>query len=66
MTTVGEARTVIESLPESPEALVGVLRSHVQELLGVGEFTIAEIPVPGLEGVTIPLTVDLSKMGVTA
>lgn len=66
MTTVGEVRSLIETLPESPEALVSVLRSHVQELLGVGEFTIAEIPVPGLEGVTIPLTVDLSKMGVTA
>ena len=66
LSTVGEARTLIQSLPESPEVLVELLRSHVQEMLGTGEFTVAEIPIPGLEGVSIPLTIDLSKIGVTS
>jgi hypothetical protein len=39
------------------------MRSKVQERLGEGPVTVAEIPVPGLEGVKIPLTLDLSRLG---
>ena len=59
----GQVRSLIQQLPASPEELVTVLRERVWGLLGTGEFTIAELPIPGLEGVSIPLTIDLSEMG---
>lgn len=65
MTTLGEARGVLQSLPDSPQALVALLRERVDGMLGTGSFTIAELPIPGLEGVSIPLTIDLSKVGVS-
>jgi hypothetical protein len=65
-TTVAKAREVIQRLPTSPQELVALMRSKVQERLGSGPVTIAEIPVPGLEGVKIPLTLDLSKLGVVS
>lgn len=64
MTTLGKARELLQTLPTSSEALIALLREKVAERLGSGEFTIAEVPIPGLEGVTIPLTIDLSKIGV--
>lgn len=60
---VATARQVLQELPTSPGELVSYLRGRVASLLGSGEFTVAELPVPGLEGVTIPLTIDLSKVG---
>lgn len=63
MTTVGEARSVLQQLPTSPQELVALLRQKVIEQLGTQQFTVAELPIPGLEGVTIPLTIDLSKVG---
>jgi hypothetical protein len=63
---MGKAREVLQQLPTSPEALVALLRERVNSLLGSGTYTIAELPIPGLEGVTIPLTIDLSKLGVTS
>ena len=62
-TTVGTARQVLQELPTSPAELVSYASGRVASLLGSGEFTIAELPIPGLEGVTIPLTIDLSKIG---
>ena len=60
---VATARQVLQELPTSPGELVSYLQGRVASLLGSGEFTVAELPVPGLEGVTIPLTIDLSKVG---
>lgn len=65
-TTVGKAREVLQTLPGSPTELVALLRSLVVEQLGSGPLTIAELPIPGLEGVSIPLTIDLSTLGVTS
>ncbi len=62
----GDFRQVLRNLPSTPGELVALLRSRVLEELGTGEFTIAELTIPGLEGVTIPLTIDLSKLGVTS
>ena len=59
----GQVRTLIQELPGSPQELVAYLKQRVWSLLGGGTFTIAEVPVPGLEGVSIPLTIDLSQMG---
>lgn len=63
MTKVGEVRRLIESMPASPDELVASLRARVAERLGTGEFTIAELPIPGMGGRGIPLTIDLSQMG---
>lgn len=65
MTTLAKARQVLQTLPTSPSELVGYLTNLVREKLGSGTYTIAELPIPGLEGVSIPLTIDLSKLGVT-
>ena len=62
-TTAATARQVLQELPTSPAELVSYASGRVASLLGSGEFTIAELPIPGLEGVTIPLTIDLSKIG---
>ncbi len=63
MTTLAKARQVLQELPTSPSELVAYLAGKVREKLGSGTYTIAELPIPGLEGVTIPLTIDLSKVG---
>lgn len=63
-TTAGKAREVLQTLPTTPAELVAYLRGKVVEQLGSGPFTVAELPIPGLEGVTIPLTIDLSTLGV--
>lgn len=64
LSNVAQAREVIQSFPTSPEELVQLMRGKVIEYLGSsGPFTIAELPVPGLEGVRIPLTIDLSQLG---
>ncbi len=66
LSNVGQAREVIQAFPTSPDQLVQLMRGKVIEYLGSsGPFTIAELPVPGLEGVRIPLTVDLSQLGST-
>ena len=58
-----EVRRFVESLPEDEAGIVDACRREVLSILGVdGKFTVAEIPVPGLDGVSIPLTVDLSKV----
>lgn len=63
LTTLGQARAMLQALPDSPQALESLARGRVAQLLGSGSFTIAELPIPGLEGVRIPLTIDLSKLG---
>ena len=62
-TSIAKAREVIQQLPTSREELIALLRSQVEEKLGSGTFTVCELPIPGLEGVRIPLTIDLSKVG---
>ncbi len=59
----GKVRSLIQQLPTSSSELVPFLKRQVITLLGDGEFTIAEVPVPGLEGVSIPLTIDLGRLG---
>ena len=66
LTTLGKARELLQTLPGSSDALVALMREKVAEQLGSGKFTVAELPIPGLEGVSIPLTIDLSKIGVTS
>jgi hypothetical protein len=64
---VAEVRQFVESLPEDPEAVLAACREKVREVLGEQDVTIAEIPVPGLDGVSIPLTINLGDlMGVFA
>lgn len=65
LSSVGKARQLIESFPSSPGELVAQLREQLLQQLGSGQFTVAELPIPGLEGVSIPLTIDLSKVGVS-
>ena len=62
-TTIATVRQTLQELPTSASELIALMRSRVTSLLGSGEFTIAELPIPGLEGVRIPLTIDLSKVG---
>jgi hypothetical protein len=61
---VGEFRSAIAGLPELPEEQLRYLTELVGHKLGYDTLTVAEIPIPGLEGVSIPLTIDLSKVGV--
>ncbi|MBP3892618.1 MAG: hypothetical protein J6D34_01080 [Atopobiaceae bacterium] len=63
LSNVGKVRELVEELPSSPQSLVALLRSRIVERLGSGPVTIAELPIPGLEGVSVPLTIDLSKVG---
>ena len=61
---LSSARELIEALPESGDALAyarSLGMSLVNEV-GSGEFTIAELSVPGTD-LSIPLTVDLSRLG---
>lgn len=62
LTTLGQARELLESLPASQEELKEANVGRIISALGVDEVTIAELPVPGLEGTTIPLTIDVKKL----
>ena len=66
MTSLAKGREILQELPGSPEELVALMRSRVAEELGSGSFTVAELPIPGLEGLSIPLTIDLSTIGATS
>lgn len=59
--SVGKARELIEALPGSQEELADANWSRVVTALGVGQITIAEVPIPGTE-MTIPLTIDVAKL----
>lgn len=60
----GSVRELVAALPDSASAedfarSVGFL---LTDGVGSGEFTVAELPVPGT-GLSIPLTIDLSALG---
>lgn len=57
------ARELIERLPASgdPADLARALGQQVANELGEGRFTIAELPVPGMD-ITIPLTLDVGDL----
>lgn len=58
-----EVRSFIQSLPEDNAGIVRACRAELVSILGgMGEVTVAEIPIPGLDGVSIPLTIDLSTI----
>ncbi|MBP3884691.1 MAG: hypothetical protein J6D54_07125 [Olsenella sp.] len=64
---IAEVRNFVETLPEDPDAVLAACRDKVRETLGQSDVTVAEIPVPGLDGVSIPLTINLGDlMGVFA
>lgn len=58
-----EVRQLVETLPEDPDQVYGWARGQVASHLGDGgKVTIAEVPIPGLPGVSVPLTIDLTKL----
>ena len=63
LSNVQKVRELVQEFPASPQGLAAMLRAKLLEKLGSGTFTIAELPIPGLEGVSIPLTIDLSQVG---
>ena len=62
LSSLGTARVVLEEMPTSVDQIRSVNWERVMGELGVGEVTIAELPVPGLDGVGIPLTIDMGKV----
>lgn len=62
LNSLGTARTVIEEMPGSAEEIRAVNWDRVLGELGMEKFTIAELPIPGLDGVSIPLTIDVAKV----
>lgn len=62
LNSLGAARTVIAELPQSIEEIRAVNWERVLGELGMEKLTIAELPIPGLEGVSIPLTIDIAEM----
>lgn len=59
---VGKARELVEALPASQEELTETNWSRVVSALGIGEVTIAELPIPGVDGMTIPLTINVEEL----
>lgn len=57
-----KAREFIESLPNDREGQVRACMDRVRQELGGLELTVAEIPIPGLEGQSIPLTITLRDL----
>ncbi len=58
-----EVRSFIQTLPEDNAGIVRACKDKLVSILGsMGEVTVAEIPIPGLDGVSIPLTIDLSTI----
>ena len=62
LTTLGQARRVLQELPASADQISSTNWGKIVGELGGGDFKVAELPIPGLEGVSIPLTIDLSKL----
>lgn len=60
--SAAELRSFLESLPQDPEGQAKACLSRVLEELGGTEFTIAEVPVPGMPGTSIPLTIRLDDL----
>lgn len=63
VTKTAEVRSFIQSLPHDQRGIIKTCRSKLVSLMGEnGKVTIAEIPIPGMEGASIPLTIDLSTL----
>lgn len=62
---VAQVRTFVESLHEGGASIERSCIDEVLRQLGGVRFTIAEIPIPGGWG-SVPLTIDLSTLGVGA
>ena len=59
---IAEVRAFISTLPDDPGEVVDACLSKLGEELGEVDVTVAEIPVPGLEGTSIPLTINLGDL----
>ena len=59
---VQEVRKFVEGLPKDPDEVLAACRDKVRESLGEVEVTIAEIPIPGLDGEGIPLTINVGDL----
>ena len=61
---ISTVRSLVNALPDSGSAfdLARAAGLWLVDAVGTDEFTLAEIPVPGT-GLSIPLTIDLSRMG---
>ncbi len=61
---LGKARSLVQSIPVGADAagLVGALGIGSAGGMPGSAYTIAELPIPGT-GVSVPLTVDLSRIG---
>lgn len=59
-----QIRQFVQEMPTNATEMVQACRENIGSLLGSsGEFTVAEVPIPGLDGVSIPLTINLSQIG---
>ncbi|MDO5119206.1 MAG: hypothetical protein Q4D48_03900 [Coriobacteriales bacterium] len=59
---IGRVRSIVESLPASPEGIAQFCLQQVLGELGSGDFTVANLPIPGMGDISIPLTVDVSEL----
>ena len=62
LTNVGEARALIEALPASAEEIRTTNWGKVLEALGGSGVEIATLPIPGRDGESLPLSLDLASM----
>ncbi len=60
--SAAELRSFLESLPQDPEGQAKACLGRALEELGGAEFTIAEVPIPGVPGMSIPLTIRLDDL----
>ncbi len=62
LTSVGEARALLEALPASAEEIRTTNWQKVLEVLGGSGVEIATLPIPGRDGESLPLSLDLSTL----
>ena len=62
LTSLGEARALMEALPGSADEIRTTNWGNVLEVLGGSGVEIANLPIPGRDGESLPLTLDLSSL----
>jgi hypothetical protein len=62
LTTLSQARRIVSQLPESVQEINAQAVVRILDELGYGTITIATLPIPGVEGAGIPLTIDLDTL----
>ena len=62
LTTLGQARRIVSQLPQSAQEINAQAIVRILDELGYGTITIATLPIPGVEGGGIPLTIDLDTL----